>query len=200
MVVLLLVVCVLAGKWAFTSKVPKEAAGASPAVDDSGEGSSAGAGASLYGQGLYPSSTGNSAAHAEREKYLAQMDRNITRDLFMPNPDFYPSHSRALDTRVTLVGQGDGEDQQGWFECIAGWVKEKQEAQRDERARVTLIRARAQALLLQSTMLGPSPTALINGQVLREGDQIGGFRVKKIFSDGCTVTKDGVDVSLQMQE
>ena len=137
------------------------------------------------------------AAQARREKYLAQMDRNITRDLFRPNLEFYPAQHGGTDARLAVVSKRRAS---GWFGHSFQWGNDGQDARRDQTARIALVRARAQALSLQSTMLGPSPSALINGQVLREGEWISGFRVKEIASDSCVVSQKGVDVLLRMKD
>ncbi len=49
-------------------------------------------------------------------------------------------------------------------------------------------------------MLTPAPVALINGQVLRVGDRVGGFRVDRIAWDRCVISKDGVDVELRLEK
>jgi hypothetical protein len=83
---------------------------------------------------------------------------------------------------------------------VGAWVEQARKARRDEAARAKAVRAQAAALELQSTMVGPSASALINGQVLQKSAWINGFRVKSIGSDSCVVTKDGVDVVLRMKE
>ncbi len=134
-----------------------------------------------------------STDQAERERYLAAMDRNITRDLFQPNPELYPPSG-------TPSGPGPvAPSEPGWFADVGQWVWQKQQAQQEEMAHAAVIRAQARGLALQSTMLGSPPTALINGQVLGVGDSINGFLVKGIASDNCVVSKEGVDVQLRLE-
>ncbi len=136
---------------------------------------------------------GNPRAQVRREEYVARMDRSITRDLFKANLTYFP------------LRLGDGGLQTGSGGSVAGWlgtiyqrVLRKQQADIEELSRIRAIRTHAQSLSLQSTMLGSSPTALINGQVLREGECVSGFRLKRIAWDCCTVSRDGVDVELRM--
>jgi hypothetical protein len=138
-------------------------------------------------------------AAARREEYLASLDRTITRDLFRPSPELFPpsgddpgaSRRRAEDPRS---------GQPSWFRQVGAWVEQARQARRDEAARAKAVRAQAAALDLQSTMVGPSASALINGRVLRKSALINGFRVKSIGADNCVVTKDGVDVVLHMKK
>ena len=138
-------------------------------------------------------------AAARREEYLARLDRAITRDLFKPSPELFPPSG---DDRV--ASRRSAEDarasQPSWSRQAEAWIEKARRARRAKAARAEAVRAQAAALELQSTMVGPSASALINGQVLRKSDWINGFRVKSIGADSCVVTKDGVDVVLHMKE
>ncbi len=138
-------------------------------------------------------------AAARREEYLTSLDRTITRDLFRPSPELFPpsGDDRGASRRSAEDTRGG---QPSWFRQVRSWVEQAGQARRDEAARAEAVRAQAAALELQSTMVGPSSSALINGHVLRKSAWINGFRVKSIGSDSCVVTKDGVDVVLHMKE
>lgn len=138
-------------------------------------------------------------AAARREEYLASLDRTIARDLFRPNPELFPPSGDDRGAGGANAGKAQ-DDQPGWFQQVWDWVEQARQARRDEIARAEAVRAQAGALVLQSTMVGPSATALINGQVLQKSDWIDGFRVKSIASDTCVVSKDGVDVVLRMKK
>ena len=133
------------------------------------------------------------ADRAERAEYVSRMDRTIHRDLFHANLDYFAPLPGAEDLSAARRVEDPG-----WFGTMWRRVLQKQQAGSDELARIRALRARARALSLQSTMMGPSATALIDGQVLHKGDYISGFRVKSIASGCCVVTKDGVDVELRM--
>ena len=132
---------------------------------------------------------------AKWAEYLRSMDRTISRNLFRPNLACFPPQPGAkVEPDPGLVGEP------GWFERVRNGIAERQQEGSTERARIRAITAQARSLKLQSTMrVGNSPTALIDGQVLREGDYVSGFRVKRIASNRCVVTKDGVDVELRME-
>ena len=132
---------------------------------------------------------------AGRETHLATMDRKITRDLFKPNLEYFPP-AEGVGSHVVVAT----DQQKGLFQQAYQWVCQKQNARRRHMEHIGAIRARAQAFSLQSTVLGRSPTALINGQVLRKGDWISGFRLKAIASNYCIVSKNGVDVELHMKQ
>lgn len=133
---------------------------------------------------------------AEREAYLSGMDRRIARDLFRPRLEYFALQGGTnFETILVSVEEEPTE----LFGQIGRWVAQKHQAQRELQGRVTVIGAQAQALSLESTMLGASPTAIINGQVLRKGEWVSGFRVERIQSDACVVSKDGVEVELHMK-
>ena len=60
------------------------------------------------------------------------------------------------------------------------------------------IGAEAAELVLQSTIVGTSPTAIVNDHVLRVGEMLGGFRVIEVTARNCVVEKDEIKVRLYM--
>jgi len=192
---LLVVTGIVAGRVVVTHKVP-EKAGAGQVLEQTGPDGSVAPNAPVVG-GADELAERNRSEQARREEYLSRMDRRIARDLFRPNLYAYPPLSGQGD-RVTLTEAQPTEG--GLFQHIRQWVEDKRSAEQEEAARLGLAHAQAQSLKLQSMMLGSSPVALINGQALRPGDSINGFLVKEISARGCVVTKDGVEVVLQMKE
>ena len=62
------------------------------------------------------------------------------------------------------------------------------------------VRAEAKTLSLQSTMIGPDPSAMIGGRILRVGEWIKGFRIIAIHERSCVVEKKSVKVPLEMKK
>jgi len=110
----------------------------------------------------------------------ASGDRKLTidRDLFTPDPTYFSTPRKG---KPAAVKRAD--------DSVA--IREAQ-----ERA----VRAQARALTLQSTIVGGAdvPTAIINGEVLRVGDAINGFRLVEIASRTCTVEKTNLRITLEM--
>ena len=182
LVLLLVVVGIVVGRMAVTSKLPGRAR-----ADAHAAASRVPPQAPLAERGRI--------GRTEREEYLAQMDRTITRDLFAPDPKLYPGAGSGQ------AGSSEGDSSgDGWFGQVGKWVESKQQAQSDEQAQIAMVQTEAQALRLRSIMLGSLPTALINDQVLRVGGEVSGFRLTKINSNSCTVVKHGVAVELRMTE
>jgi hypothetical protein len=53
-------------------------------------------------------------------------------------------------------------------------------------------------LVLQTTILGDRPRAMINGQVMSPGDKIGGFTLRKVLPRGVILEMNGIEVRLEM--
>jgi len=103
----------------------------------------------------------------------------VDRDLFTPNPIFYPPRQKRRPApKVTPVDDAA--------------------ARREAEKRA--VQAQAQALTLQSTVVGAVPTAIVNGRVLRVGDWITGFRVVEIGSRTCIIEKQSMRVTLEMSK
>jgi hypothetical protein len=55
----------------------------------------------------------------------------------------------------------------------------------------------AQGLVLQATMLGEQPRAVINGQALKPGEKVRGFELREIRAGDVVLRMDGIDVRLE---
>ena len=103
----------------------------------------------------------------------------ITRNIFKLNASLYSSGGPRSSARLT---------------------EKDDDAQDDEQKLNRLaIQAEAAVLMLQSTIVGQSPAAIINGRVVRLGRTIGGFTVVAVSAQACVVSKDGVKVTLEMK-
>jgi hypothetical protein len=110
----------------------------------------------------------------------------ITRDIFAPNPAYFPPEVRSTQAQVELA-PGEATTQPA------------QPPKPDPREQELAILAQARALQLQSTSISQTPTAIINGLVLRKGDWINDFEVVEIAARTCVVAKKGVKVTLRMK-
>ncbi len=119
---------------------------------------------------------------ADRRKYIQDLPRDFRRDLFHPNSEYYTPTAVIVSTEKVNDKPSDAE---------------QQAAQREQE--VQAVHAQARALNLQSTMLGSTPTALVNDRVLRVGEWVNGFRVAEIGASWCVVEKSGVQIRLTMK-
>lgn len=68
----------------------------------------------------------------------------------------------------------------------------------DEQQRIREAQRAASSLTLQSTVLGDSPRAVINGVPVAPGKKIGGFLVKQIHARYVVIEMNGVEIKLEM--
>ena len=57
----------------------------------------------------------------------------------------------------------------------------------------------ASQLRLQSTMMGAVPKAVINGELVEEGEVVAAFRVLKIEARRIIVEREGIKLEIQMR-
>ncbi|MCC7191404.1 MAG: hypothetical protein IT444_01370 [Phycisphaeraceae bacterium] len=103
----------------------------------------------------------------------------LSRDVFTLNPAGY-ARIEKVEATVTQVGKSDPKP-----------------ADESEQVSVTVLRA-AKGLVLQTTMLGENPRAMINGQVLKPGEKIRGFELKQVNSRDVILEMEGIEVRLEM--
>ena len=115
-------------------------------------------------------------------EYLKNLDRTIRRDVFEPSDVYFPvsvEPSRPVDPRPKPA-TAPAVDQQALL--------------------ARLIAEQARSLKVETVILSESPTAIINGRVVRAGDYISGFKIVEIGAKGCVVKKDEVRVNLTLQK
>lgn len=61
------------------------------------------------------------------------------------------------------------------------------------------LQAQASQLKLQTTVMGPSPKALVNGTLVGEGDSVASFRVLRITARGMVIEREGIKLEVQMK-
>jgi hypothetical protein len=102
----------------------------------------------------------------------------LSRDPFQIDPSGFP---RVEKPEVIQVAEKSDTEP----------VDEKSEA-------AALVAKAAHGLSLQTTILGDTPRALINGQLLAPGDKIRGFELKKVLPREVTLEMNGVELRLEM--
>jgi hypothetical protein len=70
--------------------------------------------------------------------------------------------------------------------------------QADQIAVADTLAKQASKLTLQSTFLGPTPMAMVNGQLVREGDNLGLFQVVRIEPRRIAISQNGVTLQISM--
>ena len=115
---------------------------------------------------------------AKWAEYIRQIDTDIERDLFRPNSAFFPPLEKPKPNRIVI-----------------------EEASREalRKAEIQAVRAQAQALVLQSTIVSATPTAIINSRVLRAGEVFNDFKIIEIGARSCTLEKNDIKIILEMR-
>jgi hypothetical protein len=115
----------------------------------------------------------------------------LSRNLFVINYDFFPQDGSAPAAPVH-VQQGDG-----FWDHIAKSMTARADQKREREVLVENLRGQALQLKLQSTVLGASPRALVNGQLVRVGDVVASFRVTKIEARRIVVEREGIKLEVR---
>ena len=137
----------------------------------------------------------DSSSPEEKMPQLTTTHKRITRDLFKPDPRYFPMIKNSNCKVVLLPKQS-----KGIFDQVHSWVQQTYSRERERYLKIEAIRNQAESLSLQSTMVGPSPSALINGRVVRIGETIEGFKVVSIKPNTCVISKDGIELELHMKQ
>lgn len=119
------------------------------------------------------------------QKWAHQPIVPLDRNLFNVPLDYYP--------------QDASEDRKSASE-LAKSHSTQADLEQQRQILVDNIRQRAQALKLESTMTGSQPSAIVNGEVVREGSVVEGFRVLRIEARRIVVECQGVSLELSMQQ
>jgi len=117
----------------------------------------------------------------------------VGRNLFAVKLDYFPQDGTKVD-QTLRAPQGNG-----FWDKLAKSMASKADQRRERQILVENLQLQAMQLRLQSTVMGPSPGALINGSLVREGDVVASFRVLKIEARRIVVEREGITLEIPMQ-
>jgi len=126
------------------------------------------------------------AMHEWAIKPLSPLSRNP----FTINFDFFPQNGAKVPT--LRAPQGDG-----FWDQLAKSMTARADQRKEHEVLVENLRLQAAQLKVQSTVMGPSPRALINGELLGVGDVVASFRVEKIEARRIVVEREGIKLELR---
>jgi hypothetical protein len=133
----------------------------------------------------------SAAASEALQKWGEQPATPISRNLFAVRIDYFP-----LDgSRTTQNGAPDGGF---WVELEKSMSLRTDERQRREN-QIASFKVEAEKLKLESIMLGAAPRAMIDGQLVGEGNVVANFRVVKIEARRVIIERDGIMLEIQMK-
>jgi len=109
----------------------------------------------------------------------------LSRNLFVVNYEYFPQD--GTKPVIVHVSHGDGFwDQVAKSMAFRADQKEARDALREN------IRQQAEKLNLQSTLMTAPPKALVNGELVGEGDVVASFRVLRIEAQRIVIEREGI--------
>ncbi len=130
------------------------------------------------------------------QKWLNSSPSKIDRNLFAIKLDFYPLPSGKGLAKGAKSNSDEDKSAAQEADVLKEWAARSEAAQQQ-----------ARLLRLQSTLMSARPKALINGQMVKEGDAVtanpgdsqGEFRVLKIEPRRVIVERDGIKLEILMK-
>jgi hypothetical protein len=114
----------------------------------------------------------------------------LSRNLFVVNYDFFPQDGKQ--PAPLRAPQGDG-----FWDQLAKSMTSKADQKKEHEVLVENLRLQAAQLKVQSTVMGASPKALVNGELVGVGDVVASFRVSKIEARRIVVEREGIKLEVR---
>jgi len=115
----------------------------------------------------------------------------LERNLFAVDLERFPTHGH----RPVAVVRGG----QGFWDELAKSMSFRADVIKERQILIENLQQRASQLRLQSTLMGPSPKAVIDGDLVGEGDVVASFRVLKIEPRRIIVEREGIKLEILMK-
>jgi hypothetical protein len=126
------------------------------------------------------------------QQWLGKPIVPMSRNLFAIRMDHFPLAAGA-------VGSDSATTQQTFWEALAKSVNTRADQMEKRQNLIQNLKDRASQMELQSIVMGPKPKALVNGELVGEGDVVASFRVLKIESRRIIVEQEGIRLEIQMK-
>jgi hypothetical protein len=139
----------------------------------------------------FNNNTSANTAEAMRD-WLAKPVTPVSRNLFAIRMDHFP-------LAAGTSGSGSATTQQTFWEALAKSVNTRADAMEKRQNLIQNLRDQAGQLELQSIVMGAKPKALVDGELVGEGDVVASFRVLKIESRRIIVEREGIRLEIQMK-
>jgi hypothetical protein len=116
------------------------------------------------------------------------------RNLFAADLDHFPRHgphNPQTDAASAL-------ENQAFWDRVAKSMSDQADQRKERQVLVENLRLQAAKLRLQTTVMGAKPRAVINGELVGEGDVVASFRVWKIEARRVIVEREGIRLDIAM--
>jgi hypothetical protein len=115
----------------------------------------------------------------------------LTRNLFQVELERFPNDGSVVQTT--------NKDVVGFWDELAKSMTFRADVKRERQILMENLARQASQLRLQSTIMGASPKAVIDGGLVGEGDVVASFRVLRIEPRRITVEREGIKLEIQMK-
>jgi len=127
------------------------------------------------------------------QKWADTAPAPISRNLFAVRMEYFPVDG----LRTSGNGAVSGDD--GFWARLEKSLTVQADQRGKRENQIANYKARAAELNLQSTMMGPRPKAMVNGELVGEGDVVASFRVSRIEARRIIVEREGIRLEIQMK-
>jgi hypothetical protein len=115
----------------------------------------------------------------------------LSRNLFAIELERFPADGARIRTA--------DKDAVGFWDELAKSMTVRADVRRERQVLIENLARQASQLRLQSTMMGASPKAVIDGDLVGEGDVVASFRVLKIEPRRIIIEREGIKLEIQMK-
>jgi len=115
----------------------------------------------------------------------------LTRNLFQVELDRFPQDGSRVRTA--------NKEPVGFWDELAKSMTSRADVKKERQVLVENLARQANQLRLQSTIMGASPKAVIDGDLVGEGDVVASFRVLRIEPRRIVVEREGIKLEIQMK-
>jgi hypothetical protein len=124
--------------------------------------------------------------------WLAKPIGPMSRNLFAIRMDHFPLAAGKSGSETATT-------QQTFWEALAKSVNTRADQMEKRQNLIQNLTDQASQLELQSIVMGAKPKALVDGELVGEGDVVASFRVLKIESRRIIVEREGIRLEIQMK-
>ena len=115
--------------------------------------------------------------HEALKEWASRPVSPLNRNLFAINYDFFPQDGSRVPALRAPVGDG-------FWDRLAKSMTARADARKEQK--------------IQTIVMGARPKAVINGELVAEGDVVASFRVSKIEARRVVVEREGIKLVLRL--
>jgi hypothetical protein len=130
---------------------------------------------------------------AAMRQWLSEPSAPLARNIFTVDLDRFPQDGSNRPIQVAPMRN------QGFWDELAKSMAFRADARKEQQILKENLQQQANQLRLQSTMMTTPPKAVIDGEMVGEGDVVASFRVLKIEPRRIEVEREGIKLEIQMK-